>query len=125
MDQLSLKFDPIFHILGELESEHRGPSAPRWGESAHLLLLGVARSAERRGIAQGLVAACVQNAAMKSYRRAVTEATSKVSQHVFRKLGFADRVRGSYEHHRFEGRAVFASVAEHGGPILMDRSLAL
>ena len=54
---------------------------------------------------------------------AVTEATNKVSQHIFRKLGFVERVRRSYQTHRFDGRAVFASIAEHGGPILMDRSL--
>ena len=54
---------------------------------------------------------------------AVTEATNTTSQHIFRKLGFTERVRGSYADHRFRGRAVFRSIAEHGGPILMDRSL--
>jgi hypothetical protein len=27
-------------------------------------------------------------------------------------------------HHQFHGEAVFACIAEHGGPILMDKSLA-
>ena len=54
---------------------------------------------------------------------AVTEATNKASQHVFRKHGFAERVHRSYSDHRLEGQAFFASIADHGGPILMIRSL--
>jgi hypothetical protein len=46
-----------------------------------------------------------------------------VSQHIFHKLGFVDRVDRSYQHHQFDGRAVFASIAEQGGPILMDRPI--
>ena len=122
MDRLSRKLDPIFDILGQLDAAYRH-RAPRPGEALHLFLLGVAEPASRRGVAQRLVSTCLENGARKGYRRAVTEATNEVSQHVFRKLGFVDRVHRSYGDHRFEGRAVFASIAEHGGPILMDRSL--
>ena len=124
MDGLSPKFEPIFNILGQLDTEYRGDRAVRPGESLHLFLLGVAESVAGRGVAQRLVSACLEHGARKGYRLAVTEATNKVSQHIFRKLGFAERVRRSYQSHRFDGRAVFASIAEHGGPILMDRSLA-
>jgi GNAT superfamily N-acetyltransferase len=124
MDALSSKFDPIFDILGQLDAEYRGGHAVRPGESIHLYLLGVAESATGQGVAKHLVARCLETGARKGYRVAVTEATTKVSQHVFRRLGFRERVYGSYEQHRFDGRAVFASIAEHGGPILMDRSLA-
>ena len=124
MDQLSPKFEPIFDILGQLETEYRAGRHPRPGESLHLFLLGVAESSGGRGVAQQLVTRCIENGARKGYRVAVTEATNRVSQHIFRKLGFAERVRRSYLSHRFAGRAVFASIAEQGGPILMDRSLA-
>ena len=123
MDRLSPKFEPIFDILGELDAEYRGGGPPRPGESLHLFLLGVGERAAGRGVAHGLVAACLENGARKGYRTAVTEATNRVSQHVFRKQGFVERVRRSYGAHRFEGRAIFASIAEHGGPALMDRSL--
>jgi GNAT superfamily N-acetyltransferase len=123
MDRLSRKLDPIFDILGQLDAAYRGDRAARPGEALHLFLLGVAESASGRGVAQRLVSTCLENGARKGYRRAVTEATNEVSQHVFRKLEFVDRVHRSYRDHRFEGRAVFASIAEHGGPILMDRSL--
>jgi ribosomal protein S18 acetylase RimI-like enzyme len=124
MDRLSPKFDPIFDILGQLDTEYRGDRVPLPGESLHLFLLGVAESAAGRGVAQQLVSACLKRGARRGYQRAVTEATNKVSQHIFRKLGFTERVRLSYRDHRFSGRAVFASIAEHGGPILMDKSLA-
>jgi ribosomal protein S18 acetylase RimI-like enzyme len=123
VDRLSYKFDPIFDILSQLDAEYRGgkPSLP--GESLHLFLLGVSRAYARQGIAQRLVQECIANGVRHGYRRAVTEATNVVSQHVFRKLGFVDRVRRSYAHHRYGGRAVFASIVEHGGPVLLDRAL--
>ncbi len=123
MDRLSAKFDPIFDILGQLDAEYRGQRVARPGESLHLFLLGVADRVAGRGVGQGLVAACLEHGAGRGYRVAVTEATNKVSQRIFRKLGFVERVRRSYGEHRFCGRSVFGSIAEHGGPMLMDRSL--
>ena len=124
MDRLSPKFDPIFDILGQLDTEYRGGKTVRPGESLHLFLLGVSDRVAGRGVAQQLVAACLEHGTRRGYRIAVTEATNKVSQHIFRKQGFVERVKRSYEAHRFNGRPVFASIAEHGGPILMDKSLA-
>jgi ribosomal protein S18 acetylase RimI-like enzyme len=122
MDQLSAKFEPIFDILGQLETEYRsGLAGPR--KSIHLFLLGVAEFASDRGVAQGLVSTCLENAARNGYQYAVTEATHPVSQHIFRKLGFAERVRRSYAEYRFDGQAPFASIANQGGPILMDKTL--
>jgi ribosomal protein S18 acetylase RimI-like enzyme len=123
MDRLSAKFDPIFDILGQLESDYRGSQAVRPGESLHLFLLGVSDRVAGRGVAHQLVAACLEHGRRRGYRLAVTEATNKVSQHIFRKQGFVERVQRSYATHRFEGRQVFASIAEQGGPILMDKSL--
>jgi hypothetical protein len=59
----------------------------------------------------------------KNYRIAITEA-NKTSQHVFRKQGFVECVRRSYQEHRFNGRAFFEAIADQGGPILMERLLA-
>jgi len=123
IDRLSPKFEPIFDILGQLDTEYRGGRAVEPGESLHLFLLGVRESVAGRGVAQHLVSTCLEHGARRGYRHAVTEATNKASQHVFRKLGFAERVRRSYPSHRFAGRNPFASIADQGGPILMDRSL--
>jgi ribosomal protein S18 acetylase RimI-like enzyme len=123
VDRLSAKLDPIFDILGQLDAVYRSDRRVRPGESLHLFLLGVAEQVAGKGVAQQLVATCIELGSKKGYRMAVTEATNKVSQHIFRKLGFVERVRRSYQTHRFDGRAVFASIADQGGPMLMDRSL--
>lgn len=124
VDRLSAKFNPIFDILGQLDAEYRSGQTVQPGESLHLFLLGVAQQFAGKGVAQHLVAECLANGVQRGYRMAVTEATNKTSQHVFRKQGFTDRVVRSYRDHRFEGQAVFASIAEQGGPILMDKRLA-
>jgi len=124
IDHLSRKFDPVFDILGELNSEYRSCATVQPGESIHLFLVGVAQRCAGKGVARQLVAECLANGMRRGYRMAVTEATNKTSQHIFRKQGFVERVRRSYRDYRFDGQAVFASIAEHGGPILMDKRLA-
>ena len=124
IDHLNRKFYPIFDILGQLDKEYRGDQTVHPGESIHLLLLGVAQRFAGKGIAQQLVSECLANGIRRGYRVAVTEATNKSSQHIFRKQGFVERVQRSYIDHRFDGKAIFASIAEHGGPILMDKRLA-
>jgi ribosomal protein S18 acetylase RimI-like enzyme len=124
LEHLSSKFDPIFDILGQLGEAYRSGEAVRPGESIHLFLLGVSRRFAGRGIAQQLVAECLANGISRGYRVAVTEATNKISQHVFEKQGFVERVRRSYGDYRFGGQAVFASIADQGGPMLMEKRLA-
>jgi ribosomal protein S18 acetylase RimI-like enzyme len=121
---LSAKFSPIFDILGQLDAEYRSGQSVHPGESIHVFLLGVDQRFQGKGVAQQLVAECVENGARRGYCVAVTEATNKTSQHIFRKHGFVERVRRSHRDHRFEGQEVFASIAEHGGPILMEKRLA-
>jgi GNAT superfamily N-acetyltransferase len=123
MDRLSPKFDPITDILGRLDEEYRGGRIAPPGECLYLFLLGVDERFVGQGVARALVTAGLENGARRGYRMAVTEATNRTSQHIFRTLGFVERVRLSYRDHRFGGRAVFASIEEHGGPILMDRPL--
>lgn len=126
LETLSPKFNPIFDILGQLDAEYRNGKAAGPGESLHLLLLGVARHHAGRGIGHGLVAAALKTTATRGFRVAVTEATNKTSQHIFRKQGFTERVRRSYLDHRYEGEAHFESIAaEHGGPVLLDKELSV
>lgn len=124
IDQLSEKLDPIFDILGQLDEEYRGGEDAVSGESIHLFLLGVKQSFSGKGVAQKLISKCLANGASRSYRMAVTEATNKASQHVFRKQGFAERVGRSYGAHKFDGRHPFESIIDQGGPMLMDKNLS-
>ncbi len=121
--RLTAKFEPIFDILAQLDAEYRAGRPVCPGECLHLFLLGVAAQYAGKGIAQQLVAKCLANGADKHYRVAVTEATNATSQHIFRKQGFVERVRRSYQNHRFNGRAYFASITEQGGPMLLERQL--
>ena len=124
LEGLSPKFDPVFDILGQLDTEYWQGEEPDKGHYLHLFLVGVAPASGGRGVAQQLVETCVENGVRKGYRFGVTEATNAVSQHIFRKLGFVDRVQRSYQDHRYQGQAVFASIDGHAGPILMDRRLS-
>jgi GNAT superfamily N-acetyltransferase len=121
--QISAKFRPIFSMLESLDEQYRRGRTISAGEYLHLFMLAVDREFAGRGIAQGLVKACLDNGIRKGYRMAVTEATGIVSQRVFRKNGFVDRFSVSYEEFTFEGSRVFSSIQGHERAILMDRSL--
>ena len=120
---ISRKFRPIFAMLEQLEQRSFALEPPPEGEHVHLFMLAVDGRLAGRGIGQGLVRSCLENAATRGYRRAVTEATGMVSQHLFRKMGFQERSRISYQEFRYEEQAVFASIASHVGAQLMDRAL--
>jgi ribosomal protein S18 acetylase RimI-like enzyme len=124
LERVSSKFNPIFHLLGQLDSEYRAGKTLRAGEILHLFLLGVDGRFGGHGVGQQLLSACLENGRKRRFRLAVTEATNRTSQHIFRKHGFVERVQGSYRDHRYEGKAFFESIVEHGGPILMDRILS-
>jgi len=123
VEGLSEKLDPIFDLLGQIDTDYRDGRTIVSGQYLHLFLLGVAEQFTRRGIGQELVATCLQNGAAKGYTSAVTEATNPVSQHVFRELGFEKQAERKYGEYRFDGSAVFASISEHGGPMTMDRRI--
>jgi ribosomal protein S18 acetylase RimI-like enzyme len=121
--QISSKFLPIFSMLEILDEQFRAGKTISAGEYLHLFMLGVDAQFAGRGIGQGLVQACVDNGLRKGYRMALTEATGKVSQNIFRKRGFVERFNVSYREFMYEGRSVFASIQEHEKAILMDRTL--
>jgi ribosomal protein S18 acetylase RimI-like enzyme len=118
----SHKFLPILTMLDGLDEEYRKSHSVPAGQYLHLFMLAVDGHFSGRGIAQQLVTACLSNGNAKGYTHAITEATGVVSQHVFRKLGFTDRLRASYRDYRYQGRAVFASIGNHEAAILMDRA---
>jgi ribosomal protein S18 acetylase RimI-like enzyme len=114
---------PILAMLDGLDNDYRKERPIVAGRYLHLFMLGVDARFAGRGIAHQLVAECLSNGRRKGYTHAVTEATGVVSQHVFRKLGFTDRLRVAYQDYRYEERPVFASIRGHEATILMDRSL--
>ena len=122
--ELSSRFEPIMDIFSRLETQV-APSLPTDpGEALSLLMLGVADAFARRGIAQELVRYCLAIGSQRGYRRALTIATNPVSQHIFGKLGFTTVATTSYADYRRDGVAVFASIADQGGPMLMTCDIA-
>lgn len=117
------KLDAILELLGQLNADYRRGRVVQPKQALHVALLGVQRGWRGRGVGKGLVAECVANGRRRGFGSAVTEATSRTSQHIFRKAGFKRRVSRSYTHYRYAGRAPFAAVAQHGGVLLMDRAL--
>jgi ribosomal protein S18 acetylase RimI-like enzyme len=122
LEMLGEKFAMVGSILGRLVETYGG-APPAFGEVLHLFLAGVSDRAERRGVAQGLVAACLANGVQRGYRMASAECTGRASQHVFRKAGFVERGMIPYADHEFNRQRIFACIAEHGGPMLMEKVL--
>ena len=122
--QISPKFLPILSMLDALDEQFRRRNTIEPETYLHLFMLGVDRHFAGQGIAQGLVRVCLDNGLRLGYRSAVTEATGKVSQHIFRKNPFADRFSVPYRTFLYEDRTVFASIQDHQKAILMERSLA-
>lgn len=123
LDAISGKFGPILDLLDQIDAEYRAEKTIEPGQYLHLFLLGVAEQFTGRKIGRHLVEVCLANGATLGYAVAVTEATNPVSQHIFGQLGFQKRAERSYVDYRLDGRPVFASIAEHGGPMTMDRNL--
>lgn len=121
--QINSKFRPIFSMLEILDAQFRSRRTISVGEGLHLFMLGVDRQFAGRGVGNALVKTCVDNGCKKGYRIAVTEATGRVSQHIFRKNSFVERFSVSYREFVHENKLVFASIKQHEKAILMDRSL--
>ena len=123
LSKIDSKLLPIFSMLELLDQQFRRGRTLVHGEYLHLFMLAVDGEFAGHGIGQGLVQACIENGLRQGYKMALTEATGKVSQHIFRKNGFADRFGVSYRTFEYRGRKVFAPIREHDRAILMDRSL--
>lgn len=123
LGQISAKLLPILSMLDILDEQFRREKTISAGQYLHLFMLGVDREFAGRGVGQGVVKACVKNAVHKGYRVALTEATGRVSQHIFRKNGFVDRFAVSYQDFTYQNKTVFASIQEHETAVLMERAL--
>jgi ribosomal protein S18 acetylase RimI-like enzyme len=121
--QISSKLLPIVSMLDSLDEQFRRGKTIARGRYLHLFMLGVDSQFAGRGVGQGVVKTCIDNAAQMGYRVALTEATGRVSQHIFRKNGFVDRFRVPYQEFIYENKKVFASIQDHDQTILMERVL--
>ncbi len=122
-DALPRRFAPIGALLEALDGRYRTLRHPAQGRFLHLFMLGVTPDFGGRGIAGTLVRLVLDNGKKRGYDVAVTEATGKISQHVFLKQGFRECFRVAYQEFRYDREAVFESIADQGAAILMERDL--
>ncbi len=121
--RISAKLLPILSMLETLDEQFRSGKTLAVGEYLHLFMLAVDARFAGRGIGHQLVRACTNNGLRKAYHLALTEATGNVSQHIFRKNGFAERFSVSYRDFVYQRQHVFASITVHEKAILMEKPL--
>ena len=123
MRRLGDNFEPLWAVLDELDTQYKqGKILPK-GEYLHFFLLAVDHRQSGKNVAKNLVQTCLENGIRKGYKTGVVEATGVVSQHIFRKFGFADCFETPYKTFAFQGKRVFESIKDHHGLILMDKAL--
>jgi len=122
-ENLSPKLQPILSLIARMRDDYRQERTLSSGQHLHVLMLATDRRYRGRGVAQRLVAAIVENGLELGFRHAVTEATGVVSEHVFRKAGFIERLRIPYASFRRDSATPFASIQTHESAILMAKSL--
>ena len=116
-------FAPIGALLDGLDRRYRESRAIAEGSHLHLFMLAVADRATGRGIAHRLVETGLAHGKQRGYGFAVTEATGRISQHVFRKSGFREVLSAPYQTFLHDGIAVFSSIVGHEATLLMEREL--
>jgi hypothetical protein len=121
--QLGEKFEPLWALLDELDAQYEQRRILPTGKYLHFFLLAVNHQYKGKHVAQNLVQVCLENGAKKNYKVGIVEATSLVSQHIFRKFGFVDRFEVPYQIFAYQGRRVFESIKGDQGIILMDKAL--
>lgn len=116
-------FEAIGILLDRLDHSYRETHDVVPGSHLHLLMVGVSDVATRSGVAQTLIGVCLDHGSKRGYRWAIAEATGVVSQHIFRKMGFNELDVVPYGEFEVDGQRVFATIAEHRGAVLMERSV--
>ncbi|MFB2968330.1 GNAT family N-acetyltransferase [Aerosakkonema sp. BLCC-F183] len=117
------KLEVIYNLLLQMDEKYQADRQINKGEILHISMLGVMEEYERKNIASKLVIENLKLAKSKNYKTAVTEATSLVSQHIFKKLGFQEELEIEYKSYTFEGKKFFESLEEHKGCILLTKNL--
>lgn len=116
-------FAPLLAFLDQLEDTYAKTHDIAAGGFIHVFMIAVEGNWLGQGIADQLVQACMSNGASLGYRMAFTEATSKASRHLFQKTGFQQRHFARYADFEFDGGRPFATISDHHGCALMDKTL--
>ncbi|CAN0536331.1 unnamed protein product, partial [Laminaria digitata] len=122
-EALSPNYRPIGAMLAELEASFEARPRPDREDTLHIHMLAVHSAYRGHGIAEGLVHACVGNAAEQGFARVVTDATNLSSQRVFGRVGFSALSEIRYDRFEFEGQRVFAKIPNAESTLFMSKDL--
>lgn len=122
-ENLSPNYRPIGAMLAELEATFEARPRQDLEATLHIHMLAVHNEQRGQGVAEGLVSACVGNAAKHGFRRVVTDATNPSSQRVFERAGFSALNEIRYDSFEFEGQRVFAKIPNAESTLFMSKEL--
>ncbi|MEQ9438310.1 MAG: hypothetical protein RIG62_04650 [Cyclobacteriaceae bacterium] len=112
IEQISEKFNPIFHLLESLGEQYASNHEVAPGSHYHIFMCGVYQQHAHRRLAQKLNRFAEDLAREKNYRSLICEATGQVSQFVVAKqLGFDYVDEIIYKDFQHEGQSVFADIS--------------
>ena len=114
---------PGMALLGELDRQYFKGHIKQPGAYFHFFLLAVSQKTQGQGVAQALVRSALEVAHHKGYQTAVVEATGPISQRVFRKAGFVERVEITYKNFAWQGNYPFTGIEDHPSVVLLDKTL--
>ena len=116
----SRKFDPISEIARNLSNFYLNNRDVLPGACLYLFVVGVHPEATGNGFGKMLIGRVLQNARQRGFQSAYALATNLGSMCILERHGFHGIKEVDYQTYRYQGRAVFASITEHPGIVLME-----
>lgn len=120
--KITPKFEPIGEIARDFHDFYINTRNPQPGSCLYLFVIGVHSDAAGQGLGQKLIGEALRHARKKGYRSAFVLATNLVSMNALKKHRFSAIKTVDYQTYRYQGRPVFASITQHPGLALMERS---
>ncbi len=116
------KFLPIIKLLDGLDENYKQSFELNGNNILRLFMVGVSKHYEGLNLATTLIKENLKLAKLNNYSRAIGEATSSVTQHIFRdKLGFNEKFAIEYKSYTYKGRHVFKNVKNTSHCVLFEK----
>lgn len=113
LEKITPKMNPIFIILGKLDSEYLKDKKCAKGRYFHLFMAGTLSDYRNRGIVREFIARSLNLARRKKFKKAVSEATSIKSQKLLENhFKFKTIKKINYKTFRFNNKFLFKNIGE-------------
>lgn len=124
---IQTQYDPILHLLDELDSYVPAELVDNEGTTLHQFMIGVTPKNIRKGIATTLIALCDALAVQNGLKYSMCEATSSISKRAYLYLSYKEAHRIDYGSFTHNGAKVFSSLPRlgYGGCSLLLKDLSV